>query len=836
MLKRLSCFALFLCALLLFGAEAKYVFLMIGDGFGENSRQLLLTQYPDSVLGKMGTPIPTGTLNVEGKTTDSAASGTAIACGIKTLNSRVGLDANGRPVMSLAKVLQAKGYKIGLVSSVGINDATPGAHAGNRMRGEIGIASDLYTNHFDFLGISKLLYKDPASFRHFCNQGLARAGYAISKDGTLDGLTVTSRKQGRTKLPLAKAKKGPIAVFSTAPIAWEDWDGVSAAPVPTLAGFTEMAIKALDNPKGFFLMVEGGAIDHGNHHNDAGTMIHEAHEFDLAVAEALKFQAAHPEETLVVVTADHETGGLQILDKSAIRPDFAVNQKLPMNLLAKNVAKMMEQKKSDKEIFQWLCDQVGIRDLTADETKKLAKAMKAVLAKQTTAKDKMTGYGNYNPLVIAAFQIRDARNGIKYTTSGHTETKISTLVKGSGAELFKEPLENSDIPHRISIAMLGDDKDLSAGLTPLPYAPKAVDYLVPRTASYDKLMFQFGTIGKAPQKLELTDASGKVIKSVSGKDVCGFETFDGLTPDTEYTLEMTKADGTIQKAVGRTLPQPKGKKLFSFIVLSDMHYSCHGDIPFGRVVSFGPTVLKDLVKFANDNNIAAIIEPGDCADASRDEEYAAIMKIMKDYKGFLLVTPGNHDRSGEGYNKFFGNKAAGIQEINGVQFVWLATGGPRTGFLGKKPNNAEVMKQYDPNRPAVIFTHYQLTKDARMTDKDRAIHDQDKTPQPEVQAMLDKIASAKSTVIYIGHKNSATDVKLGNCWQINCPQPTQFPCGFLLVDVYEDGLLQHYMPATEARVDETSRHLGGGTVKQWQSRDGRSFEVWNRFLPMEIAK
>jgi len=75
MLKRLSCIALFLCAVLLFGAEAKYVFLMIGDGFGENSRQLLLTQYPDSVLGKLGDPIPTGTLNAEGKITDSAASG-----------------------------------------------------------------------------------------------------------------------------------------------------------------------------------------------------------------------------------------------------------------------------------------------------------------------------------------------------------------------------------------------------------------------------------------------------------------------------------------------------------------------------------------------------------------------------------------------------------------------------------------------------------------------------------------------------------------------------------------------------------------------------------------
>ncbi len=582
-------------------------------------------------------------------------------------------------------------------------------------------------------------------------------------------------------------------------------------------------------------MVEGGAIDHGNHSNDAGAMIHEAHEFDLAVAEALKFQAAHPEETLIVVTADHETGGLQFVDKSAVKPGFAAMQKMPLRLLSKQVAKMLDQNKSEAEIIQWLCNQIGIKDLTAAESAKLSKAMKRVLAKQTTAKDKLTGYGNYNPLVIAAFQVRDARNGIQYTTSGHTDTKISTLVKGAGAELFKEPQENSDIPHRISIAMLGDDKDLSSGLTPLPFAADAIDYLVPRTSYPDSLMFQFGTIGKAPQKLELKDASGKLIKSVPGKDVCGFETFGGLTPDTEYTLEMTKADGSVQKSVGRTLPQPKGKKLFSFIVLSDLHYSCFGDIPYGRMVTFSSKILTDLVKFANDNKIPVIIQPGDCADASRDEQYAEIMEIMKVYKGTNLATPGNHDRSGEGYKKFFGQNEAGIQEINGVQFVWLATGGPNTGFLGKKSNNAEVLKKYDPSRPAVIFSHYQLTKDSKMTDKDRAIHDEDKAPKPQVQEMLKKIASAKSTVIYIGHKNTATDVKLGNCWQINCPQPSQFPCGYLLVDVYEDGLLQHYMPATEARIDEASRRMGSGSLRQWTSRDGRSFPVWNRFIPMEIV-
>ena len=171
------------------GKPAKYVFLMIGDGMGPEFCRLYMSQYPDSNFSKFAQRIPTGTNNIYGKTTDSAASGTALACGIKTYNTAIGVNKSKKPVTSLAKKLKEQNWKIGIISSVGINDATPAAHYANQItRKERGkIITDMFASKFDFFGVSTFLsqkeYKNKDISKH-----LKKNGYTVVKGKQLAAL------------------------------------------------------------------------------------------------------------------------------------------------------------------------------------------------------------------------------------------------------------------------------------------------------------------------------------------------------------------------------------------------------------------------------------------------------------------------------------------------------------------------------------------------------------------------------------------------------------------------------------------------------------------------
>ena len=413
------------------GKPAKYVFLMIGDGMGPEFTRLYMSQYPESNFGKFTQRIATGTNNIYGKTTDSAASGTALACGIKTYNTAIGVGKNKKPVTSLAKKLKEQNWKIGIISSVGINDATPAAHYANQStRKERGkILADLFASKFDFFGISSIL-----SQKEYKNK-------AIDKNLKKNGYTVVKGAQLATLKPAGKN-----VVFSD----------THAGKTPRLADVTAKAAELLSaGGSSFFIMVEGGAIDHCNHRNDHAAALKEMIEFDAAIGEALKFAEKHPEETLIIVTADHDTGGTKINDISQYRKEVFFNQSKSFGELIGMVTKMKEQKASAAEMIRAVTDAVGIVNLSPEEGALMEAACQQFISGKQTKTDKFTasmGYGKYNPLIIEAFRIRDKRNGFNYTSFSHTPAKVTTFVKGAGAENFKAPQENSDIPHRIAVA------------------------------------------------------------------------------------------------------------------------------------------------------------------------------------------------------------------------------------------------------------------------------------------------------------------------------------------------------------------------------------------------
>ena len=169
----------------------------------------------------------------------------------------------------------------------------------------------------------------------------------------------------------------------------------------------------------FFMMVEGGAVDHANHANDAGWSMLEMIEFDAAIGAALRFAARHPEDTLIIVTADHDTGGLTLKEPSRLDKKFYLKQKTYLAGLTALAVKLKAKKMPAARIIEELAGQLGIENITADEQKRLDYACELFLAGKTTRTDKFTagmGYGRYNPLAIEILRTRDRRNGFCYTT------------------------------------------------------------------------------------------------------------------------------------------------------------------------------------------------------------------------------------------------------------------------------------------------------------------------------------------------------------------------------------------------------------------------------------
>ena len=238
----------------------------------------------------------------------TAASGTALATGHKTKNGTLGLAVDRQtPIQSVAAKAQANGKRVGVATSVSVDHATPAAfyaHVPDRgMYYEIG--KDLVKAGFDFYAGSDFL--NPSS-RKAPEEGTLyeqcqKAGYTIARgykdygkkrakaDKMILFQTEEASKKDRTSIPYAiDRKKGDM----------------------TLAEITRAGINFLSkgDDNGFFLMVEGGKIDWACHANDAATAFNEVIDFDNAIRVAYEFYEQHPDETLIVVTADHETGGI----------------------------------------------------------------------------------------------------------------------------------------------------------------------------------------------------------------------------------------------------------------------------------------------------------------------------------------------------------------------------------------------------------------------------------------------------------------------------------------------------------------------------------------------
>ena len=429
--------------------KPKYVFLFIGDGMSIPQRMVTeqfskLTRGKGLAINSLDCQGVTTTSAADSFITDSAASGTAIACGEKTNNGRIGMNTDGtRRLESSAEVAKAAGKKVGMVTSVTINHATPAAfYAHNVSRvNYYQIGLDLIASDFDYFcggGVAQNNKTDDPLYKGDIYDLAAEAGYIVARnraefEAIQPGMGKVLASGASNELPY-DIDMGPDDIH--------------------LVEFTRQAISMLeDGPNGFFLMVEGGLVDYMCHANDAAATIREVLALDECVELALDFAAKHPGETLIVVTGDHETGGLTLGFAGTAYQSFI------QNLAAQTCSQEAMQRKFNDlkgktfeeakalitECSGLVFDQpneakLGNLILTANEQAEIQRAF------ERQFKD---GGNDGHSLTTAVIKMLDNKSAVGWTSGAHTALPVSTTASGVGAENFSNMLDNTNIAQRL---------------------------------------------------------------------------------------------------------------------------------------------------------------------------------------------------------------------------------------------------------------------------------------------------------------------------------------------------------------------------------------------------
>jgi alkaline phosphatase len=374
-------------------APAKYVFLFIGDGMGlshVSAAEVFLSASSDRIgnaelsFTRFAAQGLASTFSANSYITCSAAAGTALSAGYKTNNGMVCVGPNGQRYKSIAYTLKEAGYKIGIATSVSINHATPAVfYAADESRENYyAIARQLAPSGFDFFAGSGILQpsgRDGNDESVFAQ--IEKYGYTVVR--TPAGLKKAPASQKLVILQEESRSQNALtpAINRTGKDGW------------TLVDFTKTGIDRLEGSNGFFFMVEGGQIDWAAHSNNAAGVVYEVLDFADAVEIAVEFYRKRPDETLIVVTADHATGGLAL----------------------------------------------GIGSLPYELKPELLNVR--------------NGGGSQNALTEAEIAALNAAAGFGWTTGAHTGEPVPVYALGAGSERFIGRMDNTDIPKRILGAM-----------------------------------------------------------------------------------------------------------------------------------------------------------------------------------------------------------------------------------------------------------------------------------------------------------------------------------------------------------------------------------------------
>lgn len=480
-------------------AEAlpKYIFLFIGDGMSypqiQGTNYYLNARANGTSLGGDGAILQqenalsfldfpvAGSAQTFDSTSycpDSSSCATAIATGHKTYSSSLNMDESGTVAYETIaeKLQQQRGYQIGLVSTVNLNHATPAAfyaHQPSRSN-YYEIGREMVDSGVDYLAGGALIAPTgPNNDQPDLYTLAQQAGYTVVRtQAEAEALTADTGKVIVVDEHLADGDSMAYEMDR----AEGNW---------SLADYVDKGIELLDNDTGFFMMVEGGKIDWACHANDAAAAMNDVKALSDAVARAVEFYQQHPEETLILVTGDHETGGLTIGYAGTNYDTFLQNLAGQRISFAKFTSDYVSAYRGNGTPFaQVLTDVQDLFGLTTEaasgqegETGVTTDSVSSHPSGVTTGSLVMTDlelqqlqdaytrtmegggeltqeeyllYGSYDPLTVTITHILDNKSGVHFSSYSHTGLPVAVFALGVGQQAFCGFYDNTQIYHNLA--------------------------------------------------------------------------------------------------------------------------------------------------------------------------------------------------------------------------------------------------------------------------------------------------------------------------------------------------------------------------------------------------
>lgn len=438
-------------------SQVKYVFYFIGDGMGVNQINVTET-YLAALKGKIGyEPILMSSFPVVGMVntysatngvTDSAAGGTALATGKKTKNGAIGvLEDLQTPCTSIAAWAQKAGKAVGVATTVAITHATPASFYGHQPKRQMyyELGQDLCRSGYDFFAGCDFHKPNTKEGEPSLREQAQAAGYTILTGGYKEYM-----KKGRKadKLIMLQSDEQNQKLDSDhLPYALDQDKNDLTLEQIVRAGINFLSSKQTD---GFFFQIEGGMIDYACHRNDIGNAINEVLDMDKAVKVAYEFYQQHPDETIIVITADHETGGLVMgTGPYELHTDILKYQRKSIDELTWIL--QQQYKKAPKK-FTWEAVQKQLKELMGfgagielkdKEAERLqerwAKIEKAIADNEEKVGDRI------KDLCQTVKHILSEKAMISWASGGHSNGYVPVYAIGPGTEVFQGRIDNTEI-------------------------------------------------------------------------------------------------------------------------------------------------------------------------------------------------------------------------------------------------------------------------------------------------------------------------------------------------------------------------------------------------------
>lgn len=357
--------------------------------------------------------------SVSGVVTDSAASATALASGIKSYNGAIGMDVNKQPVTTVLHRAKAKGMKTGLAVTSQIVHATPAAYVAHN------------ESRQNYNAIADSFFDDRISGEHKVDVMLGGGtDYFIRDDRDIRQLFVDQGYQyidSYAQLSSLTNDAGALGLFAPVGLPWA-LDDIDPSRLRTMA---QTATRILENNQGYFLLLEASQVDWAGHGRDINSAMAEMQDLHLMLEWLVEYQTQHP-ETLVVLTADHSTGGLTLAANGEYRWEPASLHGINTSVTAM-IKHLVNSADEPTKRLAYIKAQLGFELTQAEQD--------AVLAMDMNAKSRS--------LEDVIKRIIDRKTNTGWTTWGHTAVDVQVFAVGPGAERFAGHQDNTDIAKRI---------------------------------------------------------------------------------------------------------------------------------------------------------------------------------------------------------------------------------------------------------------------------------------------------------------------------------------------------------------------------------------------------